>query len=542
MTLPMTLPITLLLLCGNLFAGETKITGTRLENPLHANIATGGVDFSTITTAIDLKLSSPTVAAPDGWVLTQTDGNPTWQPAPSQSGLTYMFVSSASDISGYQQMVSASNFFQSPRSTATSITNPAVGAYISTWVTNIGYPGTTFFPSGPWNIHLHLRATALNKFKVKTEVYIRDAGGINHEWLENMNETPTFLTTTEAEYNFTGIGVSTNIPITSRLVVRVKVTAFAGGGTNEIQIFTDGSGLTQTNSRLEGPSVAASVSNFVPYAGATQQVNTGVYGITMSSDIVAHAFYGAATGLTAIPSASIDPSSITKQGNTFNAASKLVQLDSNTKLPAVDGSQLTNLPSTAGGAVLASTQTFTGANTFTSSVTITDGGKQTTFIVTSSSTLSGVSTILPNYGIWADIKTPGTDAGTSTSGSWYDRTLNSEIDDTGNIGVVSGGVTLTLIAGTYFCEWSVPSFGATRNQTRLYNFTDSATIQSGTSEYGAASNGAKSFGMARFTISASKAIRLMQRVDTGVATVGLGVASNFAESEIYSLIKCVKER
>lgn len=42
---------------------------------------------------------------------------------------------------------------------------------------------------------------------------------------------------------------------------------------------------------------------------------------------------------------------VTLQGNTFNSASKLVQLDANAKLPAVDGSNLTNLnipPSTGG--------------------------------------------------------------------------------------------------------------------------------------------------------------------------------------------------
>jgi|GEM_PF-3622896 hypothetical protein len=66
---------------------------------------------------------------------------------------------------------------------------------------------------------------------------------------------------------------------------------------------------------------------------------------------------------------SAKPSSVTLQGNTFNGASQLVKLDALSKLPAVDGSQLTNLPSTSGGAVLASTQTFTGANTFTSSIT-----------------------------------------------------------------------------------------------------------------------------------------------------------------------------
>jgi hypothetical protein len=36
-------------------------------------------------------------------------------------------------------------------------------------------------------------------------------------------------------------------------------------------------------------------------------------------------------------------STVTKQGNTFNGASQLVQLDASSKLPAVDGSQLTNL-------------------------------------------------------------------------------------------------------------------------------------------------------------------------------------------------------
>ena len=38
-------------------------------------------------------------------------------------------------------------------------------------------------------------------------------------------------------------------------------------------------------------------------------------------------------------------SAVTTQGNTFNGASQLVQLDASTKLPAIDGSQLTNLPS-----------------------------------------------------------------------------------------------------------------------------------------------------------------------------------------------------
>lgn len=45
----------------------------------------------------------------------------------------------------------------------------------------------------------------------------------------------------------------------------------------------------------------------------------------------------------------IFPTNLTTQGNTFNGASQLVQLDSAGKLPAIDGSQLTNLPTGAVG-------------------------------------------------------------------------------------------------------------------------------------------------------------------------------------------------
>jgi hypothetical protein len=37
-------------------------------------------------------------------------------------------------------------------------------------------------------------------------------------------------------------------------------------------------------------------------------------------------------------------SAVTLQGNTFNGANQLVKLDASAKLPAVDGSNLTNLP------------------------------------------------------------------------------------------------------------------------------------------------------------------------------------------------------
>lgn len=78
------------------------------------------------------------------------------------------------------------------------------------------------------------------------------------------------------------------------------------------------------------------------------------------------------------------PDNVTTQGNTFNGANQLVQLDSSGKLPAIDGSQLTNLPS--GGTapenmVTTDTiQTITGSKTLENSKIIlsstTTGTKQ----------------------------------------------------------------------------------------------------------------------------------------------------------------------
>lgn len=54
------------------------------------------------------------------------------------------------------------------------------------------------------------------------------------------------------------------------------------------------------------------------------------------------------------------PSNLTTQGNTFNEANQLVQLDSTGKLPAIDGSQLINLPTGSSG--FPSSETLTESN------------------------------------------------------------------------------------------------------------------------------------------------------------------------------------
>jgi len=78
------------------------------------------------------------------------------------------------------------------------------------------------------------------------------------------------------------------------------------------------------------------------------------------------------------------PANATTQGNTFNGANQLVQLNGSAQLPAVDGSQLTNLPSSA-----ASAGTLTGG-TLASGVTSSS--------LTSVGTLTGLTVSTPING------------------------------------------------------------------------------------------------------------------------------------------------
>lgn len=146
------------------------------------------------------------------------------------------------------------------------------------------------------------------------------------------------------------------------------------------------------------------------------------------------------------------------------------------------------------------------------------------------------------YLLYADIKSSGINGGDNAIGAWTTRTLNTEIIDTANLGIIASN-QITLAAGTYRFLGKSCFYATDRTQIRLYNATDNAVITAQASLNTFAHFGglvqavAQCYG--RFTISSSKAFRLEYCAET-LATWGLGVPTAFG-SECYSTVEFWRE-
>jgi hypothetical protein len=99
----------------------------------------------------------------------------------------------------------------------------------------------------------------------------------------------------------------------------------------------------------------------------------------------------------------------------------------------------------------------------------------------------------------------GTSGGTSATGSFGTRVLNTLVRNNGSIATLSSN-QVTLGAGTYYFTWSAPAFLTNQHQTRLQNITDGTTVGTGSSEIsvaGTSTVSSRSAGSAVVTIGFS---------------------------------------
>ena len=163
----------------------------------------------------------------------------------------------------------------------------------------------------------------------------------------------------------------------------------------------------------------------------------------------------------------------------------------------------------------------------------------------SSSTLtlpSGTGGKFESVAVVTDRKTSGTHAGASVANSWTTRDLNNELFDPDGIVSLSSN-QFTLAAGSYVIEWSAPFHDVGYVKTMLYNVTDSTTSGEGEGSYIHTSYDITFWmkGVARVTITGSKAFEIRYNCSSARANYGLGISTSRGSYEYYTTVKIFKE-
>lgn len=178
-------------------------------------------------------------------------------------------------------------------------------------------------------------------------------------------------------------------------------------------------------------------------------------------------------------------------------ASEMVQLDASSKLPAVDGSALINLPKL------------------------------------------GVDNLL----IVVEEQVTGTNGGTSTADAWTARVLNTvKFNNISGSSLASNQVTIP--AGTYYYQGSSPMRRTDDLKLRLRDVTNSVTLDLSPNLY---SNSSATYEQARhefsgtFVVAGEIDLEFQYWANVSSATTGLGEANNIdSTAEVYSELKLWK--
>jgi hypothetical protein len=140
------------------------------------------------------------------------------------------------------------------------------------------------------------------------------------------------------------------------------------------------------------------------------------------------------------------------------------------------------------------------------------------------------------YAYLRDQQSAGTQGGSSSSGSWNTRVLNTEVSDSDGIVSISAN-QFTLAAGRYLIRARAPFQNSGVAKLRIRNVTDSTTALIGGQSNAASNSDVPSFVIGEMTIAATKTFELQYQSSASQATSGLGVATNFGEVEVFAEVE-----
>ena len=160
----------------------------------------------------------------------------------------------------------------------------------------------------------------------------------------------------------------------------------------------------------------------------------------------------------------------------------------------------------------------------------------------SGASLTGITAgLFSSYAIITHEKANNTHGSSISNANYATRELNTEVADPDGIVSISGN-QFTLQAGSYLIDSMSIIHRGNQSQSRLYNATDSSVVQYGMSVHSSDGNSGNVLSpvVARVTIGSAKAFEIQSRVSNSDGE-NSGLANNFGNTQIYTIIKIFKE-
>jgi len=209
--------------------------------------------------------------------LSQTSsGTPSWQTVPSQGLLTYYLTPTASTPpAGYLAQTTA------PYSPKTTLPFAGVNTtrVLQNFITPVGFPNLAFIPAGQYEFHIHADSTNPASINLYAEFWEVSSIGTDIGLIGTTETTAGNMAGSEQEFRlyFVNANVYTMGSTASRIVCRVW--ALRTSSSHDINLYVGG----EADSHISLPSNTVDATNFVPYTGATADVNLGSHNLTVNT-------------------------------------------------------------------------------------------------------------------------------------------------------------------------------------------------------------------------------------------------------------------
>jgi cytoskeletal protein CcmA (bactofilin family) len=191
---------------------------------------------------------------------------------------TYLFANVASDVSPYYQAKAADDFTIGTVSTVSKSvsTTPVL---LAEFLTEVSHPNTSYIPVGIVNFKYETRkATGNKEYITYAELWKRTEGGT--ETKLGTSDLTTAVTTNQTVQQSTNLLLTTKVSLTTtdRLAVKLYAYLLSSPAASISLLFDD-----NTISGFSLPASPASATNFVPYVGATKDLNLGTRTLTVGN-------------------------------------------------------------------------------------------------------------------------------------------------------------------------------------------------------------------------------------------------------------------